>query len=646
MCSSSLFLLLLHSGAFSSAPSSLFPSSCLLQGQFHLNGMHKAGDLILGGLFQVHFFSVFPDQSFTAEPQQLTCHSFDFLGFRKAQTMAFAIDEINRDHQLLPNVTLGYSLYDSCLTLGVGFRAALALVSGQEEHIVLNETCEGAPPVVGLVGDSSSTRTIAISTVLGLYRVPMVSYFATCACLSDRQRFPSFFRTIPSDAFQVRAVLQILKHFGWTWAGLLISDDDYGLDAARSFNSDLGVSAGGCLAYVEILPWEKDVDEFKRIVDVMRKSTARVVVVFAHEGMIINLMEEANQFWEFTFQCKFSPAPSGWVENGGRICSGDEDLKAVETEFLDVSDLRSEYNVYKAVYALAYALDELLRCEPGKGPFSEESCATLQTLHPWQGQFHLNGMHKAGDLILGGLFQVHFFSVFPDQSFTAEPQQLTCHSFDLLGFRQAQTMAFAIDEINKNSQLLPDVTLGYSLHDNCLTLGVGFRAALALVGGQEEHIVLNETCEGAPPVVGLVGDSSSTRTIAISTVLGLYRVPMVSYFATCACLSDRQRFPSFFRTIPSDAFQCSPEVRHEVRGLEHGSCGPGFTGQPLEACQSTPSGGQREKRQTVKPVTSSMRLITWLSCANTTTTRAVDAFITSTILLSSGGSLPHGNTSM
>ncbi|KAM4742034.1 extracellular calcium-sensing receptor-like [Anableps anableps] len=420
--------------------------------------MNKAGDLMLGGLFQVHFFSVFPDQSFTAEPQQLTCHSFDLLGFRQAQTMAFAIDEINKDSQLLPNVTLGYSLYDNCLTLGVGFRAALALISGQEEHIILNETCEGTPPVLGVVGDSSSTRTIAISTVLGLYRVPMVSYFATCACLSDRQKFPSFFRTIPSDAFQVRAMIQILKHFGWTWAGLLISDDDYGLHAARSFHSDLGVSGGGCLAYLEVLPWEKDLIEFKRIVDVMKKSAARIVIVFAHEGQIINLMEEVvrqnltglqwlaseawstaavlqtpdlmpylggtlgiairqgeipglrdfllqtradlhhnntsgnsmvNQFWEFTFQCRFAPTPSGWVENGGKICSGDEDLEAVETEFLDVSDLRSEYNVYKAVYALAYALDELLRCETGKGPFHKESCATLQTLEPWQLVYYL-----------------------------------------------------------------------------------------------------------------------------------------------------------------------------------------------------------------------------------------------------------------
>lgn len=56
----------------------------------------------------------------------------------------------------------------------------------------------------------------------------------------------------------------------------------------------------------------------------------------------------------------------------------------METEFLDVSDLRSEYNVYKAVYALAHALDEIKKCEPGKGPFSKDSCATLETLEPWQ----------------------------------------------------------------------------------------------------------------------------------------------------------------------------------------------------------------------------------------------------------------------
>ena len=52
----------------------LYSSSCRLQGRFHLNEMHKAGDVVLGGTFRIHFFSVLPDLSFTSDPQQPTCH--------------------------------------------------------------------------------------------------------------------------------------------------------------------------------------------------------------------------------------------------------------------------------------------------------------------------------------------------------------------------------------------------------------------------------------------------------------------------------------------------------------------------------------------------------------------------------------------
>ena len=72
------------------------------------------------------------------------------------------------------------------------------------------------------------------------------------------------------------------------------------------------------------------------------------------------------------------------MEAEGPLCTGDEDLQSVETAFLDVSNLRPEYNIYKAVYALAYALDDMLQCEPGRGPFSGHSCATLQTMEAWQ----------------------------------------------------------------------------------------------------------------------------------------------------------------------------------------------------------------------------------------------------------------------
>ena len=94
--------------------------------------------------------------------------------------MAFAITEINRDPSLLPNVTLGYSLHDNCVTLGVSFRAALSLVSGREEQFHLDESCVGSPPVLGIVGPSTSSSAIALSRMLGPYRVPIVGFYLEC----------------------------------------------------------------------------------------------------------------------------------------------------------------------------------------------------------------------------------------------------------------------------------------------------------------------------------------------------------------------------------------------------------------------------------------------------------------------------------
>uniref|UniRef100_A0A8C5BWF1 G-protein coupled receptors family 3 profile domain-containing protein n=1 Tax=Gadus morhua TaxID=8049 RepID=A0A8C5BWF1_GADMO len=461
LVSACLFLL-----SFSSHMSSTGPFSCRLRKQFNLNGMHKSGDVILGGIFEINFFTT-SSEHFTSEPKDPICYGFDLIGFRQAQTMAFAVDEINRNSKLLPNILLGYSLYDSCVKLGISFRAALSMTSGRGEPFQLNESCYGNPPVLGIVGDTSSTRTIAVSSIVSLYRLPMVSYYATCSCLSDRKRFPSFFRTIPSDAFQVRAMLQILRQFNWTWFGLLVIDEDYGRHAARLFQSDLAQSGGSCLAYLEVLPQGNDMAEIQRIVGIMKKSTSRVVIVFAHPSNMLDLMEEVvkqnvtglqwmaseawiedkvlrtpsympflagtlgiairrgeipglrdfllrirpdndtlssqdhnlvKQFWEHVFQCKFViPGMEFEGQTLERLCTGNESLRNIETEFLDLSNLRPEYNVYKAVYALAHALHDIMQCVPGSGPFQGQSCASLQGLEPWQILYYLQKVNFTTD---------------------------------------------------------------------------------------------------------------------------------------------------------------------------------------------------------------------------------------------------------
>ncbi|XP_067245238.1 extracellular calcium-sensing receptor-like [Chanodichthys erythropterus] len=434
--------------SFILAASILRSDMCQLQGHFRLNGMYKNGDFIFGGLFDVNFLTVFPELSFRTEPEPPYCEQFDMESFQQAQTMAFAIDEINKNPNMLPNITLGYHVYDNCMMLGMAFRAAISLTSGTEEFFS-NQNCTGPPPVIGIVGDSSSTASIAISSILGLFRVPIVSHYATCSCLSDRKKYPSFFRTIPSDAFQVRAMVQILKYFGWTWVGLIYSDDDYGIYAAQSFHQEMQLF-GGCVAFSEILPHDNNHRDIQRITGVIQASTARVVVAFSTPSFLIPLLDEVvlqnmtgrqwiaseawatslvnhaprlfpflrgtlgiairrgeiqgllefllhlhssndpknnmlRIFWEKMFRCSFE---TGSKETDGeqvkKVCTGQENLSTTDTPYTDVSELRASYNVYKAVYALAHALHDLMQCEEGRGPFSGNSCADITNLKPWQ----------------------------------------------------------------------------------------------------------------------------------------------------------------------------------------------------------------------------------------------------------------------
>lgn len=63
------------------------------------------GDIILGGLFPVH----------TKGGDKTPCGSQIYhRGVQRLEAMMFAIDNINKDSNLLPNVTLGVHILDTC----------------------------------------------------------------------------------------------------------------------------------------------------------------------------------------------------------------------------------------------------------------------------------------------------------------------------------------------------------------------------------------------------------------------------------------------------------------------------------------------------------------------------------------------------
>uniref|UniRef100_A0A8C4SG52 Extracellular calcium-sensing receptor-like n=1 Tax=Erpetoichthys calabaricus TaxID=27687 RepID=A0A8C4SG52_ERPCA len=373
--------------------------------------------------------------------------SFDVSIFQRAQAMVFAIEEINRNETLLPNITLGYRLYDNCQKMPTALRAATALFAGESEAMEASD-CYGSPPVLAIVGDPASTHSIAISRIVGLFRMPMVSYYATCSCLSNKLEFPSFFRTVPSDTFQIKAMIRILKHYKWTWVGALASDDDYGQNAVKLLIEE--VKTFGCISFSETIPKLVTKSKVLQIVDKIKQSTAKVIVVLSSrvdftpvvmelvrqnitgrqwiaseawatsmalatkevfaclggtigvairrgeipgfQNFLLQVHPEVNpnkrlliQFWETMFGCKFQEIIQGQnVSVDHPICTGYENISSTKTGYSDVSQLRTSYNIYKAVYALAHALHNMISCESGKGPFENHTCANSTSVQPWQ----------------------------------------------------------------------------------------------------------------------------------------------------------------------------------------------------------------------------------------------------------------------
>lgn len=87
-----------------------------------------------------------------------------------------------------------------------------------------------------------------------------------------------------------------------------------------------------------------------------------------------------QELWEALYGCSPSP-PSGSMMTP---CSGLESLLEQHSAYMNTSSPRVAYNVYKAVYAIAHSLHNLLICQPQNGPFGNNSCAQEDNIHPWQ----------------------------------------------------------------------------------------------------------------------------------------------------------------------------------------------------------------------------------------------------------------------
>ncbi|XP_018416491.1 PREDICTED: extracellular calcium-sensing receptor-like [Nanorana parkeri] len=407
--------------------------------------LSQPGDLLIGGTFTVHMERSYTETKFTRQPEVLKCQFLDPQKFQRMQAMIFAIEEINKNPDLLPNITLGYWILDSCSVIIRAAGGTLWILSGGKESVP-NYRCEGKGTFAGIVGDSGSAGSIIMAQILGLYRYPQISYFATSPTLSNRNMFPSFFRTVPSDAFQSQGLAKLILYFGWSWVGFVASDNYYGQMGLQVVKQEF-INAGTCEAFTETIMTSQANRNAPHIVKVIKNSTVKVVVVVSSNVDFLPVVEEltrqnvtgriwiASESWSTSAllsKAKYRQVlvgTVGFAVHGGQMpgfmdylhslhpSKAPNDSFIVElweqifscrwTNYQNVGggtnnktthdctgeenlakanmkgDLGVPFNVYTSVYAFAWAFHSLLHCQPGKGPF-HNGCSNMLSFYPWQ----------------------------------------------------------------------------------------------------------------------------------------------------------------------------------------------------------------------------------------------------------------------
>ncbi|KAL3991808.1 kinesin family member 1 [Sarotherodon galilaeus] len=440
-------------------------SGCELLGKFNMPSLFEQGDIMIGGIFPVFNKEVSSTYTFESEPPGVNCAVFDLRAFRWTQAMIFAVAEINNDPAFLPNISLGYRILNSCSSPTNTLRAALTLASRPQG--IKATACS---PITSVIAEAGSSQSLAVAGTLGPFQVPIVSYFSTCACLSDRTKYPTFFRTIPSDYFQAKALAALVKHFGWQWIGAIQSDNDYGRNAILAFKHEVE-KLGVCIAFVGSVLRTYTRDKILEAVEMIKQSTVKVILAFAPEGDFSPLMKEVvkqnitgiqwlgseawitapqpstpeiytafggalgfvmqkmaipklkhfltsispytdphapfvKEFWQIMVGCTpVLPGVHADTEDTTKRCTGNETLMNSEHVFFNVTELRVTYNVYKAVYAIAHALHQLVFCQP-VGAKTVNPCVNLSEIQPKE--------------VSNSLQKVNFINQFGDKVFFDE----------------------------------------------------------------------------------------------------------------------------------------------------------------------------------------------------------------------------------
>ena len=133
--------------------------------------------------------------------------------------------------------------------------------------------------VVGIVGPQLSRESRIIAPFAKTLEIPMISYGATDPALSDRNKYPAFFRTIPSDAGAAQAIVRLFIKYAWKSCVIIYQNDAFGSGGAKAIGDAFYYNN---LTIVQDVIFDITTQTIRGdLKSILRSSSTRIVVVWA-----------------------------------------------------------------------------------------------------------------------------------------------------------------------------------------------------------------------------------------------------------------------------------------------------------------------------------------------------------------------------
>ncbi|XP_052028859.1 vomeronasal type-2 receptor 26-like [Apodemus sylvaticus] len=409
-------------------------------------GYYQDGHFVIGGLFSLRV---------TARDSRIKFGFNDAMNIPEAVfnltknyqhllAMVFGIEKINKDPNILFNMSLGFYLFNVDFFETKAMESSMALLSGESPPIP-NYSCrpEKTDKLVAVIGGISTGISTQISRVLSLYNIPQISYAPFDPSLGTRVQLHSPYQFPVHTVALYQGIIQLLLYFTWVWVGLVVPDDMRGELFIKEITEEMN-HHGICVAFAKkgpVFPSGGGVGWHQLIVSLI---LTRVVIAFGdtHDFLMLvpliiccatfgniwittsdwyttTLPFKKNQLYTYLdgalsflvqedeilgfkdFQRRVQPRKyphdifiqhvwsslfecAHFYEHGVRKLSQCEQNGSLITQSLNGWDMNTSplsYKVHAAVYAIAQALHEELSRSANGDSFYKGG---LQALLPWK----------------------------------------------------------------------------------------------------------------------------------------------------------------------------------------------------------------------------------------------------------------------